>query len=159
MDPSGVATVKSHAASYRFEDVITAMRKMWGGESLAEKDGECKRRFGGAKTYMAMPSAEDPDEDAVWANYVPGEDETQVDEPLDDLEQVFDGASVYVAYRTSRGFYPIKGGGKMGSQGFTEIGHKAMGCQSKGGTDGSAGSGTGSVCFVYSVFPEPKTKR
>ena len=75
---------------------------------------------------------------------------------LDDLEQVFDGASVYVAYRTSRGFYPIKGGGKMGSQGFTELGHKAMGCQSKGGTDGSAGSGTGSVGFVYSVFPEPE---
>ena len=74
---------------------------------------------------------------------------------LDDLEQVFDGASVYVAYRTSRGFYPIKGGGKMGSQGFTELGHKAMGCQSKGGTDGSAGSGT-SVGFVYSVFPELK---
>ena len=74
MDPStsDVATVKSHAASYKFEDVMMAMRKMWGGESLAEKDGERKRRFGGAKTYMAMPSAEDPDEDAVWANYVLG---------------------------------------------------------------------------------------
>ena len=106
MDPSDVATVKSHAASYKFEDVMTAILKMWGGESLAEKDGERKRRFGGAKIYMAMPSAEDPDEDAVRANYVPGEDETQVDEPLDDLEQVFDGTSVYVAYRTSRGFYP-----------------------------------------------------
>ena len=73
MDPSDVATVKSHAASYKFEDVMTAMRKVWGGESLAEKDGERKRRYGGAKTYMAMPSAKDPDEDAVWANYVPGE--------------------------------------------------------------------------------------
>ena len=78
---------------------------------------------------MAMPSAEDPDEDAVWANYVPGEDETQVYEPLMTWSRSLTASLCMWPIGPAESSIQSKGG-KMGSQGFT-IGHKAMGCQSK----------------------------
>ena len=45
LDPSDVATVKAQASSYKLEDVMASLQKMWGGESLAEKDQEKKRQY------------------------------------------------------------------------------------------------------------------
>ena len=43
LHPSDAATVKSTANSYKIEDVMAALRRMWGGESLAEKDLDWRR--------------------------------------------------------------------------------------------------------------------
>ena len=43
LEPSDVATLKSQSASYKLEDVLKALRKMWGGESLTQKDQERRR--------------------------------------------------------------------------------------------------------------------
>ena len=32
--------MKAQASSYKLEDVMASLQKMWGGESLAEKDQE-----------------------------------------------------------------------------------------------------------------------
>ena len=45
LDPSDVATVKAQASSYKLEDVMASLQKMWGGENLAEKDQEKKRQY------------------------------------------------------------------------------------------------------------------
>ena len=67
LEPSDVATVKSQASSYRLDDVWTALRKMWGGDSLTIKDMERRK----LKTYMATVPEQEDDESAdgsVWWN-------------------------------------------------------------------------------------------
>ena len=38
LEPSDIATLKSQTSSYKLPDVLTALRKMWGGDSLSLKD-------------------------------------------------------------------------------------------------------------------------
>ena len=60
LDPSDVATVKAQASSYKLEDVMASLQKMWGGESLAEKDQEKKRQYRavlGALSWRGTQSA------------------------------------------------------------------------------------------------------
>ena len=64
LDPSDVATLKSHTASYKLDDVMTALRKMWGGDSLQQKDAEKKKHS--AKTYMATPDENNQDYGVWW---------------------------------------------------------------------------------------------
>ena len=146
LDPSDAATVKSTANSYKIEDVMAALRRMWGGESLAEKDLEKKRRAGSAKTYLATPEPEGGD-GAIWASASPeDENEDLNDENPDELQAWFDDSlEAYLARpedeevfanfqevrnrfanarksldraRTGRGFYPNnKGSGKSGAKG------------------------------------------
>ena len=78
LDPSDAATVKSMASSYKIEDIMVALRRMWGGESLAEKDLEKKRRTGSAKTYLAT-SEPDMGEGAIWASSSPGDEAEDLD--------------------------------------------------------------------------------
>ena len=37
LDHSEVAMVKAQASSYKLDDVLGALRKMWGGESLSHR--------------------------------------------------------------------------------------------------------------------------
>ena len=43
LEPSDLATIKSVAAGYKLEDIYTAMRKLWSGDTLAQKDSEKKK--------------------------------------------------------------------------------------------------------------------
>ena len=49
LDPSDVATVKAQASSYKIEDAMASLQKMWGGESLAEK---IKKRSGSTEPFL-----------------------------------------------------------------------------------------------------------
>ena len=84
LDLSDIAMLKAQTSSYRLPDVLTALRKMWGGDSLAVKD--CERKRAG-KAYVNI--AEDPDpeetyEPGVWWN----EDDEPADEPEEDREAI-----------------------------------------------------------------------
>ena len=52
LDYSDVAVIKAQSSSYKLEDVMNSLRKMWGGDSLTAKDSERKRSYA-SKTYMA----------------------------------------------------------------------------------------------------------
>lgn len=53
LEASDIAMVKAQATSYRLEDVMTAMRKMWGGDSLGRRDAE-RKRGSQSRTYAAI---------------------------------------------------------------------------------------------------------
>ncbi|CAE7718634.1 unnamed protein product [Symbiodinium sp. CCMP2592] len=80
LEPSDIATLKSQTASYKLSDVLSALRKMWGGDSLCLKDQE-RRRV--AKAYLALQEYEDEaDEDGgVWWNDEGEDDDTTEVEP------------------------------------------------------------------------------
>ena len=73
LEPSDIATLKSQTSSYKLPNVLAALRKMWGGDSLTLKDQEKKR----LKTYLACGEDEayDNGDASVWWN----EDETGSD--------------------------------------------------------------------------------
>ena len=142
LDHSDLATVKSQAKTYRLEDVLNALRRMWGGESLGAKDQERRKRNNPAKTYVAVEDEET--NSAIWAMDDAGEeDEHGEDDPdwegsqilfedsLESLLQDPGNEGIYANFqeakqrlyrdarrsldkaRTSRGFYPKgKGSGK-----------------------------------------------
>ena len=90
LDPSDVATLKSLAPSYKLADVWTALRKMWGGDSLAIKDQERRRT---SKAYAATSAEyyEDEEEDGdaatVWWNDQEGEQPGETED--DDTAEIW----------------------------------------------------------------------
>ena len=53
LDASDVAVIKAQSGSYKVEDIFASMRKMWGGESLSQRDAERKKSGGTVRTYAA----------------------------------------------------------------------------------------------------------
>lgn len=62
LDYSDVAVIKAQSTSYKLEDVMNSLRKMWGGDSLTSKDQERKRSYVG-KNYMATNEEENEYDD------------------------------------------------------------------------------------------------
>ena len=76
LEHSDVATLKSQTATYKLEDVLKALRKMWGGDSLILKDQERKRNHHATKTYLVEDDDDDDDGDqTVWWNEHDGDDD------------------------------------------------------------------------------------
>ena len=66
LEPSDIATFKSQTASYKLPDVLQALQKMWGGESLVARDQE-RHASGKSKACLAMDDDdEDADSELVW---------------------------------------------------------------------------------------------
>ena len=152
LEPSDVATLKSQTASYKLPDVLQALRKMWGGESLVVKDGERHR----GKAYMAVPEdGGDDDYEPVWfgdedeqAEDVEAEEPSETEEwfetalaalqeqPGDEAilanfqeaKKAFykDARRALDQNRVNRGFYPMsskgKGKGNGGGRGDSKSG-------------------------------------
>ena len=73
LDPSDVASVKSQAKSYKLEDILGALRQMWGGERFGIKDLEKKKRQGVNRAYLATDASSTVIEEGsewVWSNAV-----------------------------------------------------------------------------------------
>ena len=95
LDPSDVATIKAQTSSYRLEDVMKSLQKMWGGDSLVEKDLERKRRGGHTKTYLVNLDEDSEGatgESMAWMNASPEPEETQDTEDLEESQAWFDSA-------------------------------------------------------------------
>ena len=91
LEPSDVATLKSQASSYKLEDVMAALRKMWGGESLVHKDQERRRTTAAGRAYYGNEEADDEEDDsAVW--WADDEEMTEEDEAAEN-EVWFEEAS------------------------------------------------------------------
>ena len=85
LEPSDIATLKSQTASYKLPDVLQALRKMWGGESLVAKDQE-RHGSGKSKAYLAMELEEENAEpEQVWYEEAEPEAES-LGESLDENE-------------------------------------------------------------------------
>ena len=67
LDHSEVAMVKAQASSYKLDDVLGALRKMWGGESLSRRDKE-HRKGSSHRAYVNVTSYED---DTTWESEAP----------------------------------------------------------------------------------------
>ena len=145
LEHSDVATLKSQTATYKLEDVLKALRKMWGGDSLILKDQERKRNHHATKTYLVEDDDDDDDGDqTVWWNEHDGDDdqgpdaETEIwfeealealqEEPTDETvlanfqeaKKAFykDARKALDQSRVNRGFYPqTKGKAKDGHRG------------------------------------------
>ena len=82
LEPSDVATLKSQSSSYKLEDVMTALRKMWGGESLVQKDQERKRSSAAGRAYFGNEEGDEDEADqSVW--WADDEDSSEDDEAAD----------------------------------------------------------------------------
>ena len=94
LEPSDVATVKSQANSYRLDDVWSALRRMWGGDSLTVKDMERRK----LKTYMATVTDVEVEGGGegtgIWWNDAdaPEESEAAEDEPPESSDVWFEEA-------------------------------------------------------------------
>ena len=153
LEHSDLATVKSQAKTYKLEDVMSALRRMWGGESLGSKDQERRKHNGAVKAYVALEEEEESST-GVWATDEAGEgpegegdqewEDTQIlfEDSLESLLQEPGDETVYANFqeakqrlyadarrslnkaRTSRGFYPKgKGTGKDGGSKSATSGH------------------------------------
>ena len=67
LDHSEVAMVKAQASSYKLDDVLGALRKMWGGESLSHRDKE-HRKGSSHRAYVNVTSYEG---DTTWKSEAP----------------------------------------------------------------------------------------
>lgn len=135
--PSDAANIRGRAGSYKMDDVMQAIKVMWGSGGLATRDHEMKSRSGGTgKAYTlddVAQSEENEDEHTVL----------EVDEEMDELQAWHDDALAAFAEdpvdseilanfrearkaldqaRTSRGFFPVrqpKGKGKTYGKTYT----------------------------------------
>ena len=136
LDPSDIATLKSQAPSYKLPDIWAALRKMWGGDSLAVKDMERKKS---GKAFLAAAQDNDADEEwepsSVWWNKKEDEAAAELDEtegndiwfmealqssPTDEVilanfqeaKKTFykEAHKALDQSRVGRGFYPAKSG-------------------------------------------------
>ena len=95
LEPSDVATLKSQTASYKLADVQTALRKMWGGDSLVIKDQERKRL---GKAYLNISEEYDAEDETqqsdggVWWNDDLPEHQENPDEERSEVEIWFEEA-------------------------------------------------------------------
>ena len=90
LEPSDVATLKSQTASYKVDDVMKALRKMWGGDSLTLKDQERKRHGNANRAYVVeeADNGEYPESSVWWTE----DDEHGDDEPDEETEVWFEDA-------------------------------------------------------------------
>ena len=101
LDPSDVAMVKSHAKSYKLEDIMGSMRQMWGGDSLAQRDRDRKKSSGG-RAYLATCDGHDeevshPDEHVLLAQQEQEEQASEEEEQFLECQAWFEEASASVA--------------------------------------------------------------
>ena len=87
LDATDIAMVKAQTASYKLDDVLIAMRKMWGGDSLSKRDAEKRKGPSATKTFVATAESswtDEPYEDheTAWMNTQDGEP----NDSEDDLE-------------------------------------------------------------------------
>ena len=140
LEPSDLATLKSQASTYKLDDVMAALRKMWGGDSLSLKDQERKKS---GKAYVATNPEDGEDDETAWwndANEEPDHDEMAEQEsneiwfeqalealqedPMNELvlanfneaKRAFykDARKALDANRVNRGFYPNQKGKAKG---------------------------------------------
>ena len=92
LDASDIAGVKSMAKSYKLEDVMSAMQRMWGGESLTEKDAERKNKGGATRAFLATSEPGDlmTEDGSAWASMDPIEDEEDGPDLLDESQAWLD---------------------------------------------------------------------
>ena len=127
MEPSDIANVRGQSDTYRLNDVLTALQKMWSGGGLAAKDAEVKRRKhagghamhveeiadGETEIYMQMPDASDGqlDDDVESATDAYQEALTAfLDDPdsNDVLASFREARKALGQAKTARGFYPVR---------------------------------------------------
>ena len=101
LDATDIAMVKAQTASYKLDDVLIAMRKMWGGDSLSKRDAEKRKGPSATKTFVATaePSwTDEPHEDheTAWMNTQDGEPNDSEDD-LEESQVWFDQASTALA--------------------------------------------------------------
>lgn len=93
--------VKAQTASYKLDDVLIAMRKMWGGDSLSKRDAEKRKGHSATKTFVATAESswtDEPHEDhaTAWMNTQDGEPNDSEDD-LEESQAWFDQASTALA--------------------------------------------------------------
>ena len=134
LEPSDVASVKSIAKTYKLEDVVQAMRQMWGGDSLAQKDVERKKNKQAGRIMMNEPDtqtetawmgvSQDPHDEETLEETLPENFDILFEEACMALEESPDDPAVLANFqemrklrypearkaldrnRTSRGFFP-----------------------------------------------------
>ena len=134
LEPSDVASVKSIAKTYKLEDVVQAMRQMWGGDSLAQKDLERKKNKQAGRIMMNEPDtqtetawmgvSQDPHGEETLEETLPENFDILFEEACMALEESPDDPAVLANFqemrklrypearkaldrnRTSRGFFP-----------------------------------------------------
>lgn len=93
LDYSDVAVIKAQSTSYKLEDVMNSLRKMWGGDSLTSKDQERKRSYVG-KNYMATNEEENEydDEASILMSQHEEEELNQEEEQTGDSYNLYEEA-------------------------------------------------------------------
>ena len=107
LDSTDVAMVKAQAQPYKLDDVMSAMRKMWEGDSLSLRDAEKKRQGNHSKTFAAMleppcASIGHVDNEAAWMNThedAEPNDESDVEDALEESQAWFEQATDDLAAR------------------------------------------------------------
>ena len=95
LEASDVATLKAQTASYKLADVMIALRKMWGGDSLAIKDQDRRRT---AKAFLADTATGEEDDETeqdpagIWWEEDAGNDDVSQDEEPGESEICFEEA-------------------------------------------------------------------
>ena len=80
LEPSDVANIKAKAVNYGLENVVNAIKMMWSGGGLAQKDAERKRFKAIGKAYMQS--------EEIGASAIYGADgEPQTEETEDELDE------------------------------------------------------------------------
>ena len=138
LEPSDVANIKAKAENYSMEAIENALKLMWSGGGLAQKDVERKRMKNLNKTYLAASEEnasgvyeveeeeaepqDDEDEQEQFEDLAAALLETPEDEQLmtayQDAKkkmQYKDARKMLAKSRVTREFYPMKGGGKGGN--------------------------------------------
>lgn len=55
LPPSDAANIRGRAGSYKMEDVMSAIKVMWGSGGLPTRDQEIKSRHGGSRKAYTTP--------------------------------------------------------------------------------------------------------
>ena len=134
LEPSDVANIKAKSAGYELEHVVNAIKTMWSGGGLAQKDSERKRFKAIGKAYLQTEEAGASAVYGLEGDYENEELETEeVDEDANQLEELAtalvaepDNPELLIAFqetkkkvqykearrllsksRTARDFYPV----------------------------------------------------
>lgn len=127
LDPSDTANVRGKAESYKVDDVLNALKKMWSGGGLSLRDMERKKRANGGALLVQEPEPNEEEsiipedapsdqpelppseleETAVWYQEAL---EALLEEPEDGviLANYRDARRALDQARTSRGFFPVR---------------------------------------------------
>ena len=151
LDASNAANVRGRAESYKLDDIMGALKKMWSGGGLCTKDLERKKRKDG-QTYVAQqtsePSIYHETEETYEKDSVNEELEEQAiledatawyQEALDALLEEPEDSTILATFkearkaldaaRTARGFYPVRNPNarREGYKGFGKKGYSGKG--------------------------------